>query len=282
MREFLDGCGWALEQFHRMKVDVVTRSMNAEDAGRRDSDGADKVGEDSDDLKIRPDVDLNFLQAASDPDSLDYAFMSMITPEMLDTIKMERILHVVTGNTAVVIDAAQSLKLVVPDGLKAFQSKDGKMRIVKEDTRVGKVALLGARVEEIYPPLEPNAHAEEGGSGPPSDGNVFKRHLGEMDRQLKEAKQERAELLDEPMEDDSLAASRNDGDEDAAQIVTQLEVLYELQQSAINDDGKTHTQTSVMVGKFEACVDGDPNGDEIQWRLCSYRPAVEFGYFNSW
>ena len=65
--------------------------------------------------------------------------------------------------------------------------------------------------------------------------------------------------------------------------MTQLEVLYELQQSSINDDEKTHTQTSVMVGKFEACLDGDPNGgDEVQWRLCSYRPAVEFGYFNSW
>jgi hypothetical protein len=85
---------------------------------------------------------------------------------------------------------------------------------------------------------------------------------------------------DSPLEDDSLMPLRqstnSEEDESKAQVITQLEVLYELQQSSINDEGKTRTQTSVMVGKFEGCLDGDPNGDELRWKLVSYRPAVEF------
>ena len=87
-------------------------------------------------------------------------------------------------------------------------------------------------------------------------------------------------------------------DDTKVQVVTQLDVLYELQQSSIekqdidddtnNDRTTKRTKTSVMVGKFEACLEGDPNrctdvderysnnAPSLRWKLASYRPAMEF------
>ena len=60
------------------------------------------------------------------------------------------------------------------------------------------------------------------------------------------------------------------------QIVTQLEVLYEreLLPNAFGEE----VSNIVNVATFEACILGDPNGEELQWRLCQTRPATEFPY----
>jgi hypothetical protein len=60
------------------------------------------------------------------------------------------------------------------------------------------------------------------------------------------------------------------------QIVTQLEVLYEreLAPTVYGEDASS----IVNVATFEACILGDPNGEQVQWRLCQTRPASEFPY----
>ena len=113
-----------------------------------------------------------------------------------------------------------------------------------------KVALLSARIQEITAPDK--------------------------------AITERINDPDAPLEDDALKPHIDKREDAATQVVTQLEVLYDLEQSYINGEDKTLKQSSVMVGKFEACLRGDPNGNELRWRLCSYRPALEFGYGHLW
>ena len=89
---------------------------------------------------------------------------------------------------------------------------------------------------------------------------------------------------DAPLEDDSLITQDQTirAEESTIQVVTQLEVLYDLEQSFLDENKKINTKTSVLVGKFEGCLRGDPNGDELRWRLSSYRPAFEFGYGYMW
>lgn len=60
------------------------------------------------------------------------------------------------------------------------------------------------------------------------------------------------------------------------QIVTHLEVLYEreLEPTVYGED----SSSVVNVATFEACIYGDPNGEQLQWRLCQTRPASEFPY----
>lgn len=108
---------------------------------------------------------------------------------------------------------------------------------------VGNIALMSFRVEEIYPPV------------------------------LKDDKKKDNDP-DAPLEDDSLSPP----EDDSAQVVLQVEVLYELQQSSVGEEGETRERTYVMVGKFEGCLAGQPsdNDDDLQWRIASYRPAVEW------
>ena len=118
-----------------------------------------------------------------------------------------------------------------------------------ENIRVRNVALLSARVREIYPP-------------PPS------RPTSPFDHRKISNKE--------------------------AQVITQLEVLYELQQNERDDHGGNNKETTlVMVGTFEACLEGDPNhrnrtdgGEDdnatttttnhYEWKLAYYREAHEF------
>mmetsp|Transcript_45417 Transcript_45417/g.95320 ORF Transcript_45417/g.95320 Transcript_45417/m.95320 type:complete len:412 (-) Transcript_45417:1691-2926(-) len=247
IREFMTGCGWALEQFHRTKDELMPKFLNSfEDPSDPEvaSDGARGVQ-----LK----TNYNFLAVAADnPDSVEWSFLSMTTPELFEAFKMNGIMSLIKGNMLgrdkakmPPLSIVRTANEVVDE--KEYYAKSDAVRLVEEDTKVMNVALLSARVEEIFP----QRTMQEGGDDP-----------------------------DAPLEDDSLRPHRINTE----QVVTQLEVLYELEQSCINDDGKKRTQTSVMVGKFEACLDGNPNrGEEgLRWRLCSYRPAVEFGYYNSW
>ena len=60
------------------------------------------------------------------------------------------------------------------------------------------------------------------------------------------------------------------------QIVTQLEVLYERELSPTRYGDDVSSRTNVAT--FEACISGDPNGEQLQWRLSQTRPASEFPY----
>ena len=169
--------------------------------------------------------------AMKNPESEEHSFLAMTTPEMLKVIHLERVMLMMMRDSV---------------GREANLEYPHKVKPIEEDTKVMNVALLSARIEEIFPPSVQTDQMERKDDGP-----------------------------DAPLEDDSLIPPEDDN---GVQVVAQLEVLYELQQSSINEDGKVHTKTSVMVGNFEACIDGDP-----RWRIANDRPAFEFGRFStSW
>ena len=257
--EFLDGCGWALGRFHRTKEELLPKLMKHVDATREVSENGVENHEDSEikiiNGNIPSELNYNFLDvAAKNPDSVESSFVAMTTPEALDVIKMDGIMRLLLGHTVGSDDASippLATAQTIDDVNKLREG--GVVRLINEDTKVMNVALLSARVEEISPP------------SPSAEQTIL---------------QKKDDDPDAPLEDDSLMPLRqstnSEEDDSKAQVITQLEVLYELQQSSINNEGKTRTQTSVMVGKFEGCLDGDPNGDELRWKLASYRPAVEF------
>ena len=125
-------------------------------------------------------------------------------------------------------------------------SDDPRVEVVPEKTEVTNTALLAARVEEIFPPI--------------------KRQESESDDP------------DAPMEDDSFRTDDNA----RPQVICQLDIMYELSQVVRVADEKSENVRSIYVGQFETCLQNDPNGDDLQWRLSSYRPAVEFGYFDNY
>jgi hypothetical protein len=92
-----------------------------------------------------------------------------------------------------------------------------------------------------------------------------------------------------PLEDDALKPHHIiERDDTKPQIVTQLEVLYESEVTLTetttdeNNGSNIRSKMVVDVATFEACIAGDPNGENMQWRLCYTRPALEFGYgFNT-
>ena len=234
--------------------DVITADLDetkSDDESKLSSSSPPTITVNGQEMQFNsPNPNYDFLEIAKDdPDSIEHTVISMTTPEMLEMIRMEGIMKLIMGNIAGVGGegadgkASNALPLAIMrnnsdlDQLKEFYQKSTKVTQIKADTKVMNVALLSARVEEIYP--------------------------GEA-----ELSEEQSEDPNAPLEDDSFVENNPDSN---AQVVTQLEVLYELQQSSMNDDGKKHTQTSVMVGKFEACLKGDPNGDGLRWRLCSYR-----------
>ncbi|KAL7485447.1 hypothetical protein ACHAW6_011051 [Cyclotella cf. meneghiniana] len=87
--------------------------------------------------------------------------------------------------------------------------------------------------------------------------------------------------IEKPMSDDNKnqCAPLEDGTYPSTlkQIITQLEVLYEREIYLPPGIGAPNDISSVFnVATFEACLLGDPNGDQPQWRLCQTRPASEF------
>jgi hypothetical protein len=84
---------------------------------------------------------------------------------------------------------------------------------------------------------------------------------------------------DAPLEDESLQPFAETRDDRKSQIILQLEVLYDLEFLSQTEDADNNKSfKSVSVAKFETCLRDDPNGEEMQWRLCSWRPAKEFGH----
>ena len=248
-REFLCGVGFGLEQFHKVKDELLPRMVkHGEDAQSTvDDDDAKEATVEADFSKYKI-LDI----AEKDPDSLENRLVSMSTPEVLQAIQMDGIIRLLFDN----MNKRESVNMPMGrndeevNRLKEYYAKN----FITDDTKVNNIALLNARIEEIYPP--PTVAAEQ------------------------KSQKKDSEDLDAPLEDDSLTPPEHNNDDSIApQVVTQLDVLYELQQSSINGEGKTHTQSSMMVGKFETCLSGDPNSNDtkyLQWRIASYRSAVEF------
>ena len=288
VRDFVMGCGWALEQFHRTKEEVLMKWLHIDLMETGGKDIASMMEEDNMEQVVVDDPSSSsssssgfyhdFVNTASkDPTSLEYDFIKMTTPEIFVTLQLEGIMRLlllqqgkegggrstIIPNTATDDDDDATTSIALPK---------------IEDIRVMNVALLSARVQEIYPP--PSTQ-----SSPPS----LSSSDGEITKKL--------DSIDAPLEDDSLVEQQHT-DGTKVQVVTQLEVLYELQQSSIekqdidddtnNDMTTKRTKTSVMVGKFEACLEGDPNrctdederysnnAPSLRWKLASYRPAMEF------
>jgi len=268
IREFMVGCDWALSQFHRTKdvllpklltnVNVVKKSkgvvvkLEHENNGGEDDNNNSKKINDKELMWVKNFVRKSkvFLEvAANDPDSIEGTFVAMTTPEALNSVQLDGFTRLFSGQMVSASDARTEDQIQI-DRLKEYYNTGGaEGKLIDDATKVMNVALLSARVEEIYPPTSEQAillHKTKTNDDPNA-----------------------------PLEDESLTPPP-EVDESKSQLITHLEVLYELQQSSVNDEGKTKTKTLVMVGKFEGCLFGDPNGDELRWKLASYRPALEF------
>jgi hypothetical protein len=264
IREFMVGCDWALSQFHRTKdvllpklltnVNVVKKSKGVVELEHETG------GEDDNNSKKINDKELMWVKnlvrkskafsevAANDPDSIEGTFVAMTTPEALNSMQLDGFTRLFSGQMVSTSDDRTEDQIQI-DKLKEYYNTGGaEGKLIDDATKVMNVALLSARVEEIYPSAEQAILLHKTKTN--DDPNA-------------------------PLDDESLTPPP-EVDESKSQLITHLEVLYELQQSSINDEGKTKTKTLVMVGKFEGCLFGDPNGDELRWKLASYRPALEF------
>lgn len=214
IQEFLSGCSFALEQFHKGKEGFLS--------------GLAQIKEDDQAAKKW----TNTVRLSDDEIS---TFSKMITPECYDIFLQESMQQ--SMQRAIAEHMYEQMKKEEPGSITdiIIDTKAG-------DTQVGNVALVSVRVEEIYP-------------------SVFR------DDKKKDNDP------DAPLEDESLSPPVDD----SAQVVLQVEVLYELQQSSVSEKGETVERTYVMVGKFEGCLAGFPSGDDdLKWQIASYRPAVEW------
>ena len=266
IREFMVGCDWALSQFHRTKDVLLPKLLTNVNVAKKSNGVEVKFehetgGEDDNNSKKINDKELMWVKnlvrkskafsevAANDPDSIEGTFVAMTTPEALNSMQLDGFTRLFSGQMVSTSDDRTEDQIQI-DKLKEYYNTGGaEGKLIDDATKVMNVALLSARVEEIYPSSAEQAillHKTKTNDDPNA-----------------------------PLEDESLTPPP-EVDESKSQLITHLEVLYELQQSSINDEGKTKTKTLVMVGKFEGCLFGDPNGDELRWKLASYRPALEF------
>ena len=267
LKEFLSGCSFALGEFHKTKDELMPKvlkhqeedfeaSMKAYESNK-DNSTAEENSESEDEpggygtmngdtsklgsVRYTPKLYDIYDVAKNESDSLENRLISMCTPEALDAIYMDAMVRMlVEGRGPEIIRAVGQ-----PNDVAAQETADNFVKKFIKDTRVANVALLNARIEEIYPPV------------------TFQTKNNDDDP-------------DAPLEDESLSPIVNNND---PQVVTQLDVVYELQQTAVDDDGKTELISSMHVGKFETCLQGDPNrydSDELRWRLAHYRDAIEY------
>ena len=248
VRQFLDGCSFALEQFHTVQADYLKNLEAALDTNSTDSPEGEQESVDDNLQTLKAALDNHeskteekeggfqhkfFDIVENDPESTESALASMLSPEGLDRIFFDTAMYSFVKNISGVQGADSTTEN--PNHLE-----------LPSDPQVMHACLLSARVEEI----EASGRNEE------------RRDEDDPDA---------------PLEDESLQpfADRK------AQTVLQLEVLYDLEFRTNIDGAENSTDKpfkSVNVAKFETCIKNDPNGDERQWRLCSWRPAIEFGH----
>lgn len=278
VKEFVMGCGWALEQFHRTKEEVLIKWLQLDIMDKVNNSTMEERNEgvdddDSSSSSTTTGFYQDFIHAASqDSTSLEYDFIKMTTPEIFMTLQMEGIMRML------LLQGEGGVRMGGENPTADTTTAATLSKI--EDIKVMNVALLSARVQDIYPPT-----------------TLLLPSLSLKGETTKTKANENSDSVDAPLEDDSLMPQQP-GNETKVQVVTQLEVLYELQQSSFiekeamdgnNESKAIRTKTSVMVGKFEACIEGDPNHhqhgngtdkdhdiDNLRWKLASYRPALEF------
>eukprot|EP00984_Skeletonema_dohrnii_P001916 scaffold646_cov131-Skeletonema_dohrnii-CCMP3373.AAC.11 len=240
VRQFLTGCSFALEQFHTIQADYLKNLEATLDTLDTPDNSEDEPNTEEDAAeKEEKQFQYKFFDIAeSDPESTESALTSMLSPEGLDRIFFDSAMYSFVKN--------MSGQMV--EGADSTTENHTSLAELPSDPKVMHACLLSARVEEI----------EASGK---NDG----RHNAEDNDP------------DAPLEDESLQpfADRK------AQTVLQLEVLYDLSFLTNTDDSNNNNNKSfksVNVAKFETCINNNPNGDELQWRLCSWRPAKEFGH----
>ena len=259
VRQFLDGCSFALEQFHTVQADYLKNLEASLDTNSADSaegehesntdnlknlkaalDTIDNVEGDHESKPQEKGEEEGFQYkffdiVENDPESTESALASMLSPEGLDRIFFDTAMYSFVKNISGPMVQGADSTTENPNHLE-----------LPSDPQVMHACLLSARVEEI----EASGRNEE------------RRDEDDPDA---------------PLEDESLQpfADRK------AQTVLQLEVLYDLEFRTNTDVAENSSDKpfkSVNVAKFETCIKNDPNGDERQWRLCSWRPAIEFGH----
>mmetsp|Transcript_10812 Transcript_10812/g.21031 ORF Transcript_10812/g.21031 Transcript_10812/m.21031 type:complete len:415 (+) Transcript_10812:131-1375(+) len=253
IKDFLDGCGFAIEQYMRAINDNLRGGNfrkwankvlgDAREMSKTESDTSDDIEKLMAVMSTPPDSveKYDFTEVGrKDPNSIEAFLMDMTTPIGWDNhnfnARMKLRLEISEDNLP---------KFATAQDLASHHSGE------KLNAKVLHVALLSARLEEIEAPLAVN------------NNNTTKG--------------EETSDPDAPLEDDSLIPHSNNSDQESStQVVAQFEVLYDLELTLENDDGETQTETEVNVACFEACLYGDPNGDELRWRLHGIRPAFEF------
>jgi len=240
MPQFLNGCGFALEQFHITQADYI-KNLELYYQNKKDkSEEIEEVEEEKFQYKF-------FDIAKNDPTSTESTLISMLSPEGLDKMFFE------TAMFAFVKD---------------MEVENTEAHLVST-LKVMHTCLLSARLEKI----------EESGKHVNEDGHNAE---GKNDP-------------DAPLEDESLEPFSENSDDSFPQTVLQLEVLYDLElifkktnedsnednnkSSSNNNTNNNKSFKSLNVAKFETCFNGNLNGDERQWRLCSWRPAAEYGFW---
>ena len=209
--EFLSGCTFALDKFHKAK-DVFLP-------------GLAQAFDDEDEQAAKKWTNKNIL---SDDEIAN--FNKMITPECCEICMHESMQRAINERVY------EHMKKEEPGSFTDIMNPD------VGDKEVGNIALVSVRVEEIYPSVFQDDKKKD------NDPNA-------------------------PLEDESLSPPVDD----SAQVVLQVEVLYELKQSSVSEKGERVERTYVMVGKFEGCLAGYPSDDDdLKWRIASYRPAVEW------
>ena len=278
IHEFMMGCGWALEQFYRTREELLIKRSSLGDlynvgtSKKHSSCGEiyNVTTTKEEILSIESDIRDVYRTASQDPTSIEYDFIKMATPMIFVPLGGEGFTRRMMmqssrrngrkeGDLTGGGMGEATNPTVAASAATATTTKTTPL-FKFENIRVMNVALLSARVEEIYPP--PRRRRRTTPLSSPS--SPFSEH-GKITKK-------------------------------EAQVITQLEILYELQQSVIkhggnNDETKNYTTTLLMVGTFEACLEGDPNrpprtdaGEDDnamtttnhEWKLASYRPATEF------
>lgn len=112
------------------------------------------------------------------------------------------------------------------------------------------------------------------------------------DKAMKDLTIEEAKQKVTDVENDG--AKEKEVDSEELPIAAQVEILYDMEQSLLvpmakqgdenkmeSEEKKTINRTSVVVGVFEGWLNGDPEGNELRWRVAEVRPAWEFPLLES-
>lgn len=103
---------------------------------------------------------------------------------------------------------------------------------------------------------------------------------------IEEAKQKVTDVMED--------GAKAEVDSEKLPVAAQVEILYDIEHSLLvpmvkqedenkmdTKEKKTITQKAVFVVVFEGWLNGDPEGNELRWRVAGVRPAWEFPFLES-